>query len=70
MPAILRFLGVFLPVLSGCSINQYQPSHFQFTTIVGEIAETRIPLIVDLLDPPATTLFHALFATDPENVAV
>ncbi|WNG45335.1 hypothetical protein F0U60_15415 [Archangium minus] len=35
-----------------------------------EIAETRIPLIVDLLEPPDTTLFHALFATDPENVAV
>lgn len=33
-----------------------------------EIAETRIPLIVDLLEPPETTLFHALFATDPENV--
>jgi hypothetical protein len=33
-----------------------------------EIAETRIPLIVDRLEPPATTLFHALFATDPENV--
>jgi hypothetical protein len=35
-----------------------------------EIAETRIPLIVEFLEPPATTLFHALFATDPENVAV
>jgi hypothetical protein len=35
-----------------------------------EIAETRIPLIVDLLEPPETTLFHALFATDPDNVAL
>jgi hypothetical protein len=35
-----------------------------------EIAETRIPLIVDLLEPPDTTLFHALFATDPDNVAL
>jgi hypothetical protein len=25
---------MLLPVLSGCSINHYQPSHFQFTTIV------------------------------------
>jgi hypothetical protein len=32
--ALLRLLGVVLPVLSGCSINHYQPSHFQFTTIV------------------------------------
>ncbi len=34
MSALLLLLGVFLPVLSGCSINQYQPSHFQVTTIV------------------------------------
>ena len=30
----LRLLVVFLPVLPGCSINHYQPGHFQFTTIV------------------------------------
>jgi hypothetical protein len=29
-----RVLVVLLPVLSGCSINHYQPAHFQFTTIV------------------------------------
>ncbi|HEX8823860.1 MAG TPA: hypothetical protein VF794_28325 [Archangium sp.] len=29
-----RLLVVVLPVLSGCSINHYQPSHFQFITIV------------------------------------
>ncbi|WNG34865.1 hypothetical protein F0U61_15310 [Archangium violaceum] len=34
MSALLRLLRVFLPALSGCSINQYQPSHFQFSTIV------------------------------------
>jgi hypothetical protein len=36
MPAvlILRLLTGTLPVLSGCSINHYQPGHFQFTTIV------------------------------------
>jgi len=36
MPAVL-LLGLLtgaLPVLSGCSINHYQPGHFQFTTIV------------------------------------
>lgn len=33
-----------------------------------EIADTRIPLIVYRKEPPATTLFHALFADDPENV--
>lgn len=34
MSAFPRLLGVVLPVLSGCSLNHYQPSHFQFTTIV------------------------------------
>jgi hypothetical protein len=38
MPAflILRWLLVFPPILSGCSINHYQPGHFQFTTIVAK----------------------------------
>ncbi len=31
---LLRLLVVVLPGLAGCSINQYQPGHFQFTTIV------------------------------------
>lgn len=31
---LLRLLAGALPILSGCSINHYQPSHFQFTTIV------------------------------------
>ncbi|WP_143195656.1 hypothetical protein [Archangium sp. Cb G35] len=34
LSAFPRLLVVFLPVLPGCSINHYQPSHFQFTTIV------------------------------------
>ncbi|WNG54741.1 hypothetical protein F0U59_08100 [Archangium gephyra] len=32
--AFPRLLVVILPALWGCSINHYQPSHFQFTTIV------------------------------------
>jgi len=34
LSALPRVLVVVLPVLAGCSINQYQPAHFQFTTIV------------------------------------
>jgi hypothetical protein len=34
LSAFPRLLVVVLPVLSGCSINHYQPNHFQFTTIV------------------------------------
>ncbi|HYO53036.1 hypothetical protein [Archangium sp.] len=33
-----------------------------------EIAETRAPLIVHRKEPPETTLFHALFTPDPENL--
>ena len=33
-----------------------------------EIAETRIPLIVEPQEPPDTTLFHALFISEPEKV--
>ncbi|HYO65234.1 MAG TPA: hypothetical protein VEU33_04065, partial [Archangium sp.] len=34
LSAFPRLLVLALSVLSGCSINHYQPSHFQFTTIV------------------------------------
>jgi hypothetical protein len=33
-----------------------------------EIAETRIPLIVEPQEPPDTTLFHALFISEPHKV--
>ncbi|WP_375767869.1 hypothetical protein NR798_40310 [Archangium gephyra] len=33
-----------------------------------EIAETRIPLIVEPQEPPDTTLFHALFISEPHAV--
>jgi hypothetical protein len=33
-----------------------------------EIAETRAPLIVHWKEPPETTLFHALFTPEPENL--
>ncbi|OJT21858.1 hypothetical protein BO221_24125 [Archangium sp. Cb G35] len=33
-----------------------------------KIAETRVPLIVHRKEPPETTLFHALFTPEPENL--
>jgi hypothetical protein len=33
-----------------------------------EIAETAVPLFVDPQQPPNTTLFHALFTSQPERV--
>jgi hypothetical protein len=33
-----------------------------------EIAETPVPLVVQWVEPPETTLFHALFTNEPGNV--
>ncbi len=33
-----------------------------------EIAETPVPLFVQWVEPPETTLFHALFTNEPVNV--
>jgi hypothetical protein len=33
-----------------------------------EFAEIRVPLIVHFKEPPETTLFHALFTPEPENL--
>jgi hypothetical protein len=33
-----------------------------------EIAEIRVPLVVEFKEPPETTLFHALFTSQPENL--
>jgi hypothetical protein len=41
---------------------------FGVEALPREIAEIRIPLIVERQQPPETTLFHALFTSEPENV--
>ncbi len=41
---------------------------FKVSALPREIAETPIPLIVEPQEPPDTTLFHALFISDPERV--
>ena len=41
---------------------------FRAEALPREIAETRIPLIVDRVEPPETTLFDALFTSRPESV--
>ncbi|WP_375769408.1 hypothetical protein NR798_00580 [Archangium gephyra] len=41
---------------------------FGVEALPREIAETRIPLIVERQEPPHTTLFHALFTSEPESV--
>jgi hypothetical protein len=41
---------------------------FSVSALPREIAETPIPLFVEWKEPPATTLFHALFTSEPDNL--
>jgi hypothetical protein len=41
---------------------------FGVSTLPREIAETPIPLYVEPKEPPNTTLFHALFTSEPESL--
>ncbi|PTL81793.1 hypothetical protein [Vitiosangium sp. GDMCC 1.1324] len=42
---------------------------FEVRALPHEIAQTPIPLIVDWKEPPNTTLFHALFTSEPQSIA-
>jgi hypothetical protein len=48
-------------------VRRFQES-FDVHALPREIANTRVPLIVDPVMPPDTTLFHALFISEPERV--
>jgi hypothetical protein len=41
---------------------------FRTSALPRDIAETRIPLHVEPVEPPNTTLFHALFTSEPESL--
>jgi hypothetical protein len=43
-------------------------ARFGAEALPREIAEIRVPLIVHFKEPPETTLFHALFTPEPENL--
>lgn len=43
-------------------------ARFGAKALPREIAEIRVPLIVHFKEPPETTLFHALFTPEPENL--
>lgn len=43
-------------------------ARFGFSVLPSEIAKTPVPLFVDPRQPPDTTLFHALFTSQPERV--
>ncbi len=41
---------------------------FGVSALPREVAETRVPLVVEWKEPPETMLFHALFSNQPESV--
>ena len=41
---------------------------FGVEALPRELADTPIPLIVDSVEPPRTTLFHALFTSEPDSL--
>lgn len=43
-------------------------AHFGASALPREVAETPVPLFVEWMKPPNTTLFHALFASRPEII--
>lgn len=49
-------------------ISQRLEATFGVSALPREIAETPVPLFVDPHQPPSTTLFHALFTSEPRNL--
>ncbi|ATB29762.1 hypothetical protein MEBOL_003217 [Melittangium boletus DSM 14713] len=41
---------------------------FGYSAVPRDIAETPVPLFAGLLEPPKTTLFHALFTNEPSSI--
>jgi hypothetical protein len=41
---------------------------FGVSVLPRQVAETPIPLFVEWKEPPSTTLFHALFTSEPDNL--
>ena len=41
---------------------------FGFSAVSHEVARTPVPLFVEFKEPPQTTLFHALFTSEPESI--
>jgi hypothetical protein len=41
---------------------------YGYSKLPAELARTPVPLFVQWVEPPETTLFHALFTNEPDNV--
>lgn len=69
----LDFRTHFEPNLPGMELpartmaTQIEKS-FGFSPVPPEVARTPVPLFVEFKEPPHTTLFHALFTSEPESI--
>lgn len=52
----------------GSALAQRIEARFRASRLPPEIAATPIPLFVETQAPPRTTLFHALFSSEPRSV--
>ncbi|RKH54493.1 hypothetical protein D7Y23_00085 [Corallococcus sp. AB050B] len=64
------FLGLIPPELQGIAdtLARHIEAEYGATALPLEVAQTPVPLYVNLMKPPETTLFHALFTADPWNI--
>ncbi|RKH15360.1 hypothetical protein D7V97_00475 [Corallococcus sp. CA053C] len=49
-------------------VSQRIEANYGATALPLEIAQTPVPLYVHFMKPPETTLFHALFTSEPWNI--
>lgn len=49
-------------------ISKRIEARFRVSALPRDIADFRIPLYVEPVEPPNTTLFHALFTSEPESL--
>ncbi|NOJ91749.1 hypothetical protein HMI51_02155 [Corallococcus coralloides] len=64
------FLGPVPLELQGIAdtVARHIEAEYGATALPLEIAQTPVPLYVNLMQPPETTLFHALFTSEPGNI--
>ncbi|WP_404365558.1 hypothetical protein ACIHQR_34965 [Corallococcus coralloides] len=64
------FLGPIPMELRGIAevVAQRIEANYGATALPLEVAQTPVPLYVNFMKPPETTLFHALFTSEPWNI--
>ncbi|WP_233591436.1 hypothetical protein [Corallococcus sp. AB011P] len=64
------FLGPAPLELQGIAdtVARHIEAEYGATALPLEIAQTPVPLYVNFMKPPETTLFHALFTSEPGNI--